>query len=269
MGDDWLAKHPPEEEEQEQAPEHEIDADIARLNETHAVLPIGGKTRVVTFGELEEFPGRTTIVMTQGFDDFKALHNKFRGGKKKNKPLGSLWIGSRDRRQYTSGMQFMPQHEAPVVNDRLNLWEGYGVAAVKPSGMSGFAGAKKFLDMARDVICSGNEAHFDYLIKREAFILQQRTRSEIALALSTKEEGVGKGIYERVLRRLLGNHAMQVGRPEHVIGKFNPHLETLLRLTADEALFVGDPRHRNALYGLVTEKTNTIEPKLPIMLLTI
>ena len=44
----------------------------------HAVLPIGGKTRVVTFGELEEFPGRETIVMTQTVDDFKSLKNKYR-----------------------------------------------------------------------------------------------------------------------------------------------------------------------------------------------
>ena len=54
---------------------------------------------------------------------------------------------------------------------------------------------------------------------------------------------------------------MQVQKPEHVIGKHNKHLEILLRLTADEALFVGDPRHRNALFGLITEPTNTIEPK--------
>jgi hypothetical protein len=111
------------------------------------------------------------------------------------------------------------------------------------------------------VICSGDEEHFDYLIKREAFILQRRARSEIALGMSTKDEGAGKGFYERAMRRLLGHHAMQVTKPEHVIGKFNPHLETLLRLTADEALFVGDPRHRNALYGLITEQELTIEPK--------
>lgn len=54
---------------------------------------------------------------------------------------------------------------------------------------------------------------------------------------------------------------MQVQKPEHVIGKHNKHLEILLRLTADEALFAGDPRHRNALYGLITEPENTIEPK--------
>jgi hypothetical protein len=35
----------------------------------------------------------------------------------------------------------------------------------------------------------------------------------------------------------------------------------LLRLTADEALFALDPRHRNALYNLITEPHLTIEPK--------
>ena len=38
-------------------------------------------------------------------------------------------------------------------------------------------------------------------------------------------------------------------------------LETLLKLCADEALFVGDPRHRNALFSLITEPRVTIEPK--------
>ena len=47
--------------------------DVARMNRVHAVLPIGGKTRVVTFGELEEFPGRETLVMTQSVGDFRAL----------------------------------------------------------------------------------------------------------------------------------------------------------------------------------------------------
>ena len=54
------------------------EGDVERLNRMHAVLPIGGKTRVVTFGELEEFPGRETIVMTQSIGDFKLLQNKYR-----------------------------------------------------------------------------------------------------------------------------------------------------------------------------------------------
>ena len=34
-----------------------------------------------------------------------------------------------------------------------------------------------------------------------------------------------------------------------------------MRLTADEALFAPDPKHRNALYNLITEPQITIEPK--------
>ena len=132
--------------------------------------------------------------------------------------------------------------------------------AVKPDGKSG-ARLPKFLDFMRDIICSGNEEHFDYLIKREATIVQKRIRTEVALGLQTKEEGCGKGFYEKTMGRLLGTHAMQITNPKHIIGTFNPHLETLLRVTADEALFVGNHEHRNALFSLITEPTLTIEPK--------
>lgn len=54
---------------------------------------------------------------------------------------------------------------------------------------------------------------------------------------------------------------MEVQNPLHVIGKHNVHLERLLKLTADEALFAPDPIHRNALYSLITEPHSTIEPK--------
>jgi hypothetical protein len=241
--------------------------DVIRLNKTHAILPIGGKTRVVTFGELPAFPGRETIVMTQSSGDFQALQNKYRHefqnekGELKKVPLGTYWIQSPSRRQYDGGMRFMP-HVDGDVGDKLNLWHGFGVKAVKPApGSKADIGCKMFLDFMLVIICSGDMAHFDYLLKREATILQKRIRSEVALALRTKEEGCGKGFYEFVMRRLLGNHAMQITNPDHIVGKFNPHLETLLRLTADEALFVGNHKHRNALFSLITEADMAIEPK--------
>jgi len=241
--------------------------DIKRLNANHAILPIGGKTRVVTFGELEEFPGRQTIIMTQTVGDFAALMNKYRHrytndkGEEKTVPMGNYWVGSQYRRQYDDGMAFMPQPDKKRVYSKLNLWRGYGVKSVKPDGKSGAAGCNKFLDFMLKVICGGNEQHFDYLRKREATILQRRIRTEIAIGLHTEEEGVGKGFYESKMSHLLGSHAMRVTNPKHVIGAFNPHLETLLRLTADEALFVGNHEHRNALFGLITDTPLTIEPK--------
>ena len=90
---------------------------------------------------------------------------------------------------------------------------------------SGAAGCKRFLDHGLKVICSGNAEHYDYLIKREAFIAQKRTRSEIAVGLQTEVEGTGKGFWCRNINRLYGNHAMEVQNPEHVVGKHNTHLE--------------------------------------------
>jgi hypothetical protein len=239
--------------------------DVERLNKNHAVLPIGGKTRVVTFGELEEFPGRTTIVMAQTFGDFKNLHNKYRheyehDGETKTVGLGSHWLNSPNRRQYDGGQQFLPMQDGDVGN-KLNLWRGFGVQPIKPNGKSGAVGCKLYLKFVYDVTCSGNAEHYDYLIKREATIVQERRRTEVALALRTEEEGVGKNFFDGAQGHLLGDHAMTITNPDHIIGKFNPHLETLLRLTANEALFVGNHQHRNALFSLITEPKLTIEPK--------
>ena len=239
---------------------------LFEMNEKHAVLPIGGKTRVATWGEDPEFPGHQTIVRFATFFDFRSLQDRYRHiiqveGEAEEVPLGSWWIGHPHRRQYDNGMRFMPQSDEDVVNGMLNLWQGFAVAARKPDGGSGASGCRRFLAHGLKIICSGNEEHYDYLIKREAFIAQKRTRSEIALGLQTEVEGTGKGFWCRNINRLYGNHAMEVQNPTHVIGKHNIHLERLLRLTADEALFAPDPNHRNALYNLITEPRITIEPK--------
>jgi hypothetical protein len=202
--------------------------------------------------------------MSSPLSDFKSLHDKYRysyqnaAGDTVNVKLGSWWISHPGRRQYDGGMRFAPTHDEDVLDGNvLNLWQGFKVAARK----SGAAGCQLLLDHGLKIICSGDEQHYDYLIKREAFIAQHRTRSEVAVALHTEPEGTGKGFWCRALNHLYGTHAMQVQNPEHVIGKHNPHLEKLLRLTADEALFALNPLHRNSLYNLITEPRFVIEPK--------
>jgi hypothetical protein len=208
--------------------------------------------------------------MVQEFGDFKNLHSNQRKlfttiddhGKQITKkiPKGDWWIKHEHRRQYI-GQKFMPRRDEEVVNETLNLFEGFAVYPRKPEGRSGASGCQLFLDHGLKIMCGGNEEHWDFLRKREALIAQKRIRSEIAVAFRTEQEGAGKGFWEKVFGRLYGLHQMQVTNSKHVIGEFNHHLETLLRLVADEALFVGDPRHRNALFSLITEDTLTIEPK--------
>ena len=231
-----------------------IDPDLEKMNSKHAVLPIGDKTRVVTWDNDPDFPGRKIIVRAQSFADFRNLYsNKTKGG--------TWWLAQPQRRQYDGGQRFMPQHDTEVVGNVLNMFEGFPVQPRKPEGHSGAHGCQLFLDHGLKIMCSGNEEHWEYLLKREAWIAKYRRRSEIAAAYRTEAEGSGKGFWCNHLGHLYGPHYMQINKPEHVIGIHNPHLETLNKMCADEALFVRDPRHRNALFSLITEPTIMIDPK--------
>ena len=231
-----------------------IDPVLEEMNNKHAVLPIGDQTRIVTWDNDPDFPGRKIIVRAQSFADFRNLHsNKSKGG--------AWWLTQRQRRQYDGGQRFMPQHDTEVVGNVLNMFEGFPIQPRRPDDGSGASGCQLFLDHGRKIICGGNEAHWEYLEKREAWIAQKRRRSEIAAAYRTEAEGSGKGFWCNHLGRLYGPHYMQINKPEHVIGTHNPHLETLIKVCADEALFVGDPRHRNTLFSLITEPTIMIDPK--------
>jgi hypothetical protein len=256
----------------EHAHQYVLDPDLADMNDKFFVTPIGDATRVVTMKADPHFTGRRVIGRAQSFYAFTDLHsNKRKKWETIDKdgvpkfteiPLGKWWLNQKLRRQYDGGMSFMPQHDTDVVGDTLNLWRGFAVQSRKPEGTSGAAGCQLMLDHIKYVLCSGNEEHYDYFIKREAKIFQERCRTEIGMILRSKAEGSGKGFFEKhVHGKLLGSAYMQVTSPDHVIGKHNQHLEGLLVLCADEALFAGDPRHRNALYSLITEPTIAVEPK--------
>ena len=212
-----------------QAHEFLVDPELFKMNEKHAVLPIGGKTRVATWSEDPEVPGYQSITSFSPFGDFKALNDKYRlsvevTDAKGNTTMrmmgrGTWWIHNSDRRRYDDGMRFMPESDDEVVNKTLNMWHGFRVAARKPEGKSGAAGCNLLLEHGFRNICSGDAGHFDYLMKRRRSSRQRRTRSEIALALHTKEEGTAKASGAGTLTNLYGAHAMQVHKPEHVIGK--------------------------------------------------
>jgi hypothetical protein len=74
-------------------------------------------------------------------------------------------------------------------------------------------------------------------------------------------KGTGKGTLVRCLRRIFGAHAFQVTSREHVVDKFNGHLEDCVLFVADEAYWGGDKRCVGRLQGMITEETLQIERK--------
>src|SRR5262249_47263105 len=85
-------------------------------------------------------------------------------------------------------------------------------------------------------------------------------QGEVALVLIGLK-GAGKGTLVRVLQRIFGAHAFQVTSREHVIDKFNGHLQDCVLFIADEAYWGGDKRCVGRLQGMITEPTLPIERK--------
>ena len=96
-------------------------------------------------------------------------------------------------------------------------------------------------------MCNGNEEHWDYLLKREAWIIQNRRRSEIAAAFRTEAEGSGKSFWCNQLGHLYGKHYMHLQKAEHVIERKVEYTFALRkkRLLCTEALYVSDHRHES------------------------
>lgn len=198
-----------------------------------------------------QYRDRFTYVKIKARDEDGELTGDVKEVKRK---LAPAWLNHPQHRNYL-GMSFMPYTDTLQFRGLLNLWTGFAFKARTGGSWA------RFKAHLLDNVCNGNQVYCTYLIKWIAWIIQNKKRSEVAVLLRSDEEGTGKGFVAKHFGRLFGPHAMQVNNPEHVVGKFNPHLETLLLLNADEALFVGDHRHRNALWGLTTEETITIEPK--------
>jgi hypothetical protein len=235
------------------------DPDLVALNKAHAVVIIGGKTRILKEVPSIVHPGCTEYVF-QLFEDFAhAYSNRAKmvvghDGKPQHIPLAKWWQTHPKRRQYLGGIAYMPEQGANDTGDVLNLWTGFSVTPAEGN-------CALFLRHIREVLCRGVEEHYDYLIGWMATIVQKRCRTGIAVLLRSDEEGTGKGFFAETFGSLFGQHYQQINNPEQVLSKFNDHLQRLSLVNADEAFFAGDPRHRNALFGLITEKKFNVEPK--------
>lgn len=175
-------------------------------------------------------------------------HAKNREGKEIG--AAAAWLGHPLRREYAR-VVFEPNG---AESNEYNLWQGLSVT---PS--PGDCGL--LLAHIKDVICNGEEEHFQYVLAWCADMLQRPTnRPGVAVAIRG-EEGIGKGIFGQVLMRLAAPYSVQVTQGLQVIGRFNSILSAKLLVFMDEAFWAGDKQHEGVLKGLITEKELVIEHK--------
>lgn len=236
----------------------EQDPELRELNERHAVLTQeAGKCRVLSW-ETTELDDTRQVPILQTFEDFRNryMHRRVAvpngNGGFAEKPLGEWWLRNPQRRQYL-GLKFLPGEPAEV-SGYLNLWRGW---AVEPK-----AGDWSRMEAhVREVLAAGDDQAADYILRWCAWAVQNPDKpAEVALVFRGGR-GTGKGLFLRELKRLFGQHGLQVNAPAQLTGRFNSHLRDCCLLFADEAIVPGHKEAESALKGLITEPELTIEGK--------
>jgi len=235
---------------------------VAVMNKQHAIIEnVGGKA-VIASWEPSPIDLERLMVVFQSKESFLLRYsNRFvsvevpnaRGGSHSiTAPLGQWWLGHRDRLQFR-GVTFRPG-SPKIVNECLNLWQGWGVEAK----LGDWGLIRKHIE---EVLAGGNEEFAEYIVRWIAWSIQNPAAPAEAALVLIGEKGAGKGTLVRCLQRIFGAHAFQVTSRDEVIGKFNGHLQDCILFIADEAYWGGDKRCVGRLQGMITEKTLPIERK--------
>jgi hypothetical protein len=230
---------------------------LAEMNATYFVVNEDGKA--VVYRPKSDLATGREVLERFTFNDLRNLYlnDRLKVGENKNgtpkmQSVATVWLQHRKRREFKGGVAFAPGQTLPP--DVLNLWRGFGVKA-RDGDWS------KMRDHILQVICSGDEKLFAYVMGWLANAIQAPGKQgEVALILRGGR-GTGKGSLGNFFGRLFGQHFLYVTNAEHLVGRFNAHLRDVVLLFSDEAFFAGDKKHESVLKGLITDPFITIEVK--------
>lgn len=166
-----------------------------------------------------------------------------------------FWITHPDRLEYDVAHYDPENLRSNGAGRVLNLWTGLARA-----GRRG-CWSKMRRHLFR-VICGGRSAEFRYLIRWLAHAVQHPgTAPGTVVILKSEVEGTGKSTVAGWLVVMFGIHGAELNTADQLIGKFNPHLETLSFIAVNEPAFAGDHNIERKLKSMITEARWPIEPK--------
>lgn len=238
----------------------EYDKLIDELNKEYGVAVVGGKIRIVS-QSINKDPEQDITLLTM--DDFKAMTMNKKtvisgaNGQSKAVPKTMIWLGDERRKEFTGGIQFRPDKETEFYGPNgltYNLWTGF---ALKPK-KGDWSKLRRHIE---EVICSGNEEHYTWLLDWMADLYQEPADPKGCAVVLKGKEGSGKGILFEAIGRTLGRHYKHLTEESHLTGRFNGHHQDTLLLFADELVYGGDKKHSGKLKALVTEKKLMVERK--------
>ena len=150
-----------------------------------------------------------------------------------------------------TGVEFHPKSEN---KNYLNLWVGPHRKAKKGK-------YERITSFLLNVICDGDKASYDYLLRYMAHALQRPEVKPGVMLILLGAQGIGKGTLGRIFQKIWTSTYLHITDIDQVVGNFNASLERAFIVFMDEALFAGDRKSSDALKSLVTEPLIHINEK--------
>lgn len=170
--------------------------------------------------------------------------------------VAPLWLTSPDRRQYDE-VVFLPHApgtKSPTKIGQYNLWRGY---AVEPK-QGNWSRLKRHI---LDNVCRGDAGHYEWFVGWLAQMVQQPQMKMGTSIVMKGKKGTGKSKVADWVRKMTGKHSFLASSAVHISGRFNGHLEDVLFLQAEEAVWGGDKEAEGAIKSLITADVIPIEHK--------
>jgi hypothetical protein len=217
----------------------------------------------------ERVPGEFHLMSKKDFIDL--LENERititdEEGNQKSVPCSKLWLEWPLRRTYELGIVFDPKWKFDSKTMRsgaYNTWPGF---AIEPKQGE----CPLLLDYIKNIICSGNEQHYHWLMCWIAQMFQEPW-NKLGTALVLKGiKGIGKSFLNKVLGMLMDGKPghvrkqkihLVVSSRQSIFGPHNDHLEKIILLCWEEALWAGDKQNESSFKTIISENTLFVNPK--------
>jgi putative DNA primase/helicase len=235
----------------QKAPSHlQMDEVVSQLNDDHAVLPMGGRV-VIMNREYDPVLNKRYFSFSSKSDFELRYCNRKVYDRGDEVGWGEYWLNHSDRAEY-KGMVFLPgEHQ----NDYLNLWMGWGVEP-------GAGDCSRYLTFVHEVICSGDDELYDYIMNWLAHLVQRPQELPETALVFRGREGIGKNTFIDPISDIVGReHYLLLSSLNQVTGRFSGHLANALLVFCNESVWGGDKSAQGVLKSMITDQVQPIEYK--------
>jgi phage/plasmid-associated DNA primase len=169
-----------------------------------------------------------------------------------------LWLKDPKKRSYEK-FDFIPEN---CPNNIYNMWKGYKIESLDLKFTEEDINyTKNVFEKYIKHMSSENNEVFNYLFNFLADIIQNPGRKPGIVILITGDEGTGKGLFNRLIKTMIGEYFYSTSDIEQIVGRFTKNLSRKIVVNLDEAVSYEVFQKNNSLKNLITENVVKIEQK--------